>query len=120
MMKPWPGMSRGTEWTVPIIPGFVIVPVVPAKSSGVSLFVRTLRISSSYAREEAGEVERRRRALMFGTSSVREPSGVRTSTASPRFTWSWCTTDGLAVDARRSPSSSPGTLRDGLARPRTR
>ena len=49
MMKPWPGMRRGTEWTVPIIPGFVIVAVVPAKSSGASLFVRTLRIRSSYA-----------------------------------------------------------------------
>ena len=36
-MKPWPGMSRGTECTVPIIPGLVIVPVVPAKSSGESL-----------------------------------------------------------------------------------
>ena len=47
MMKPCPGMRRGTECTVPIIPGFVIVPVVPAKSSGESLFVRTLRMSSS-------------------------------------------------------------------------
>ena len=46
-MTPWPGMSRGTDWTVPIVPGFVSVIVAPWKSSTVSLFVRTLRMSSS-------------------------------------------------------------------------
>ena len=46
-MKPWPGMRRGTECTVPIIPGLVIVAVVPAKSSGESLPARTLRMRSS-------------------------------------------------------------------------
>jgi hypothetical protein len=40
-------MSRGTEWTVPIVPGFVMVPVVPAKSSGDSWLVRTLAMISS-------------------------------------------------------------------------
>jgi hypothetical protein len=40
-------MSRGTDWTVPIVPGLVSVTVVPAKSSGESLLLRTLRISSS-------------------------------------------------------------------------
>ncbi len=46
-ITPWPGISRGTECIVPIIPGFVIDTVVPAKSSGVIDFVRTLRSSSS-------------------------------------------------------------------------
>jgi hypothetical protein len=46
-MKPWPGINRGTECIVPIVPGFVIVPVVPAKSSGETLPERTLPIASS-------------------------------------------------------------------------
>ena len=40
-------MRRGTDCWVPIVPGFVRLTVVPAKSSGLSLFDRTLRISSS-------------------------------------------------------------------------
>ena len=47
MMKPWPGISRGTEWTVPIMPGFVMVHVVPAKSSGDTLPPRTFSMSAS-------------------------------------------------------------------------
>ena len=47
MTKPWPGISRGTEWTVPIMPGFVIVQVVPAKSSGDTVPPRTFSMSSS-------------------------------------------------------------------------
>ena len=47
MIAPWPGIRRGTECMVPIVPGFVIETVVPAKSSTASLFVRALRISSS-------------------------------------------------------------------------
>ena len=46
-ITPWPGMSRGTDWTVPIVPGLVSVIVVPWKSSTVSLFVCTLRMRSS-------------------------------------------------------------------------
>ena len=87
-------MSRGTEWTVPIIPGLVIVPVVPAKSSGESLFVRTLRISSSYAAKKVAKSSSSA-CLMFGTRSERDPSGRSTSTASPRLRCSWCTTAGL-------------------------
>ena len=30
MIVPWPGMSRGTECTVPIVPGLVRLIVVPA------------------------------------------------------------------------------------------
>ena len=51
-------MSRGTECTVPIMPGLVIVHVVPAKSSGEILPPRTFAISASYACQKLGEVER--------------------------------------------------------------
>jgi hypothetical protein len=37
MMQPWPGISRGTECSVPIVPGLVIVTVVPVKSLTASL-----------------------------------------------------------------------------------
>ena len=30
MIVPWPGISRGTEWTVPMVPGLVRLIVVPA------------------------------------------------------------------------------------------
>jgi hypothetical protein len=46
-MTPWPGMSRGTEWTVPSVPGLVSVIVTPAKSAGVMRLVRTRRMTSS-------------------------------------------------------------------------
>ena len=36
MIAPWPCISRGTEWLVPMVPGLVRVMVVPAKSSTVS------------------------------------------------------------------------------------
>ncbi len=44
---PGPAISRGTEWTVPIVPGLVRLIVVPAKSSTVSLLARALRTRSS-------------------------------------------------------------------------
>ena len=47
MMTPWPGISRGTDCTVPMVPGLVSVTVAPAKSSATILPVRTLRMSSS-------------------------------------------------------------------------
>ena len=46
-MTPWPGISRGTLWTVPIVPGLVSDTLAPWKSSTVSLFALTLRMSSS-------------------------------------------------------------------------
>ena len=46
MMKLWPVIRRGSELTVPIVPGLVSVQVVSAKSSGVSLPSRDLRICS--------------------------------------------------------------------------
>jgi hypothetical protein len=76
-------MRRGTDWTVPIVPGFVSVTVTPAKSSGAILLVRTLRMSSSYAAQNPrkSSVSASR---MHGTRSVREPSAFSRSTARPR------------------------------------
>ena len=59
---------------MPIIPGFVIVAVVPAKSSGVSLPARTLRDELLVRRRGTPRSRACRRCLMFGTSSVRVPS----------------------------------------------
>ena len=47
MIAPWPSMSRGTEWFVPMVPGLVRLIVVPWKSSTVSLLPRALRTTSS-------------------------------------------------------------------------
>ena len=47
MMAPWPGMRRGTECSVPIVPGLVSEIVVPWKSATVSLPLRALRTTSS-------------------------------------------------------------------------
>ena len=84
-MKPWPGMSRGTECTVPIIPGLVMVQVVPAKSSGVILPLRTLAIRSSYAAQKPAK-SNESAPFTQGTSNECEPSRRCTSTARPRFT----------------------------------
>ena len=46
-MTPWPGISRGTLCTVPMVPGLVSVTLAPWKSSTVSLFALTLRMRSS-------------------------------------------------------------------------
>jgi hypothetical protein len=47
MIAPWPCMSRGTECTVPMVPGLVSEIVVPAKSSTVSLPLRAFLTISS-------------------------------------------------------------------------
>ncbi len=47
MMVPWPFISRGTECTVPMVPGLVRLRVVPAKSSAASLPARARRMTSS-------------------------------------------------------------------------
>ena len=44
---PWPFISRGTECTVPIVPGLVRLIVVPAKSSDAELAVPGPRMTSS-------------------------------------------------------------------------
>ena len=57
-ITPWPGISRGTDCTVPIVPGLVSVTVAPGKSSTVSLLVRDLADEVLVRGEEPGEVER--------------------------------------------------------------
>ena len=47
MIVPWPFISRGTEWLVPMVPGLVSEIVVPWKSSTVSLPSRVRRTTSS-------------------------------------------------------------------------
>ncbi len=47
MIVPWPCIRRGTECTVPMVPGLVSEIVVPAKSSTVSLLPRARRTMSS-------------------------------------------------------------------------
>ena len=47
MIAPWPLVSRGIEWFVPMVPGLVSEIVVPAKSSAVSAPLRALRMTSS-------------------------------------------------------------------------
>ncbi len=47
MIAPWPFISRGTEWLVPIVPGLVRLIVVPWKSLTASLLLRALRTMSS-------------------------------------------------------------------------
>src|SRR3954447_3762599 len=91
---PWPAISRGTECTVPIVPGLVRVIVVPAKSSAVSLLPRARRTMSSYADQKpAKSIDSA--PFTEGTSRVRLPSGFWMSMARPKFTCSWVTTAGL-------------------------
>jgi hypothetical protein len=94
MMVPWPAISRGTECTVPMVPGLVRVIVVPTKSSAVSLFARARRTTSSYADQKPAK-SIVSAPLMDGTSRVRDPSGFWMSIASPKFTCSGRTTEGL-------------------------
>ena len=94
MMAPWPCISRGTEWFVPMVPGLVSVMVVPAKSSTVSLPDRAFLTTSSYAAQNCAKSSVSQ-LLMLGTSSCRVPSGLGRSMARPRLTcaarpWSAC------------------------------
>src|SRR5208337_196924 len=93
-MHPWPAISRGTECSVPMVPGLVIVAVVASKLITASLPARARRTTSSYVvqnwRKSISSA-----ALMFGTSSCRVPSAPCTSMASPRLTWSGLAMGGL-------------------------
>ena len=46
MIAPWPFISRGTECTVPMVPGLVSEMVTPEKSSAPSLPSRARRTMS--------------------------------------------------------------------------
>src|SRR3954451_13429343 len=86
MIVPWPRISRGTEWLVPIVPGLVSEIVVPWKSSTPRAAMRALRTTSSYAVQNAAK-SIVSAPLMFGTSSCRVPSFFCMSIARPRLIW---------------------------------
>ena len=87
-------MRRGTDRSVPIVPGLVRVTVAPWKSSTVSLLVLALRMSSSYtALKPAKSIVSA--SLMTGTTRDREPSDFSMSTASPSPTCSRRTRRGV-------------------------
>ena len=93
---PCPTMSRGTEATVPMPPGFVSVTLAPTRSSAESVFVRAFSISASNAALNSLKVSRPA-SRITGTISVREPSFFSTSTAMPSMTAPSSTREGLAV-----------------------
>ena len=68
MIAPCPCIRRGTEWTVPIVPGLVRLIVVPMKSSTPSFAGAGPADQVFVRRPEAGEVHRPA-ALTDGTSS---------------------------------------------------
>ena len=68
--------------------------VVPAKSSTDSLPTRALRTMSSYVAQNCAK-SMASAALMLGTRSVRDPSGLGTSMARPKFTCAGVTKAGL-------------------------
>ena len=73
MIVPWPGISRGTEWTVPMVPGLVREIVVPAKSSTASLPARAWRTIVLVGRQNWRK-SIVSASLMVGTRSWRAPS----------------------------------------------
>ncbi len=100
MIVPWPAISRGTECTVPMVPGLVRLIVVPAKSSAVRLLLRARRTTSSYAAQKPAK-SIASAPLIEGTSRVREPSGFCTSMARPKLTCSGLRTAGLPSCSRK-------------------
>ena len=95
MIVPCPCMRRGTEWTVPMVPGLVSEIVVPAKSSTVSLLPRARRTTSSYADQKPAKSSVSH-FLIDGTSSWRVPSGLARSIAMPTLTCAGVRTLGLS------------------------
>ena len=58
MIVPWPGISRGTECTVPIVPGLVRLIVVPGEVVDGQLVGAGLADDVLVGRPELGEVHR--------------------------------------------------------------
>ena len=98
MIAPWPFISRGTEWLVPIVPGLVRLIVVPWKSVTCELAVARLADEVLVGGPEVREVHRLRGLDADGTSSWRVPSGLGRSMARPRLMWAGRDQVGLAVD----------------------
>ena len=57
-MTPWPGISRGTDCTVPIVPGLVSVTLAPGEVVDRQLVLLDLADQLLVGGEEPGEVER--------------------------------------------------------------
>ena len=77
MMQPWPFISRGTEWLVPIVPGLVRLIVVPWKSADRELVVAGLADDVLVGRPERREVHRlggldRRHQQLAGAVGLRQ------------------------------------------------
>ena len=99
MIAPCPGMRRGRDDVVPIVPGFVSEIEVPANASGSIVPFRAFATSvSNAARNSPNAIVSA--PLMFGTRRLREPSFFVMSIAIPRFT------DGFRMRAGL-PSTSP-------------
>ena len=102
MIAPWPVISLGTEWTVPMVPGLVSEIVTPEKSSAVSLPSRARRTMSLIGRDEFGELHGLaaldggdyQGALAVFTGQVDRQAQIGMS---------WCDGVGLAVDLGEVP-----------------
>ena len=85
MIAPCPGMRRGADAVVPIVPGFVSVMDVPANASGSIVPFRAFATMPSKASRNSPK-DSASAPLMFGTRRLREPSFFVMSIAMPRFT----------------------------------
>ena len=79
---------------MPIVPGFVSVIVVPAKSSTVSFQARARRMTASYALQNSAK-SMFSQFLIDGTRSWRVPSSLAMSIARPRLMCTGLTSVGL-------------------------
>ena len=100
MIAPCPAISRGTECSVPIVPGLVSEMVVSWKSVACRVPFRARRTTSSYAAQNF-EKSRSSTCLILGTRSWREPSALDTSIAIPRLMWGGVTTKGFSSSSAK-------------------
>jgi hypothetical protein len=85
---PWPGISRGTEATVPMPPGLVSTMLAPRRSSTLRVLLRARAMSRSYSSRKAAKVIAPA-SRITGTTRNRLPSLRRVSTAIPRWVPGW-------------------------------
>ena len=64
MIEPWPFMRRGTDATVPNVPGFVSCIVPPAKSSGKSRLLRAFSTEQAHIHDGPGQRDAATRRLL--------------------------------------------------------
>ena len=81
---PWPGISRGTEATVPRPPGLVSTMLAPRSSSTPRVLLRARAMSRSYSSRKAAKLSPPA-SRITGTTRKRLPSLRRVSTAMPRW-----------------------------------